>query len=110
MEQILNDEDDWVPKPNQKKVAIPLGNTAWPEPVGREARHGLAGEVVSMLEPHTEADSAGILAHFLVAVGNMVGRDAYIPVGGTRHHANLFCMVVGSTGSEREQPRTILFS
>ncbi len=35
---------------------------------------GLAGEVVDFLEPHTEAEEAGLLISFLVGFGGAVGR------------------------------------
>ena len=42
---------------------------AWPEPPASEAFHGLAGEVVAAIEPHTEADPVGVLAQFLTIAG-----------------------------------------
>ena len=33
----------------------------WPEPLGKAAFHGLAGDFVRLVEPHTEADPAALL-------------------------------------------------
>ncbi len=73
----------------------------WPEPLAPEAFHGLAGDIVSLLELHSEAHSVGLLMHLLMAFGNMVGRSPHFVVGGTIHHANLFCVNVGATASRK---------
>jgi hypothetical protein len=78
----------------------PLG-PGWPEALAPEAFSGLAGEIVNMLEPHSEADPAGLLMHLLVAFGNLVGRGPHFLVGGTAHHANLYCVNVGATASRK---------
>src|SRR5262245_49789867 len=43
----------------------------WPK-LAEDALHGLAGEVVVVLEPHTEADRAALLLQFLTGFGNAV--------------------------------------
>ena len=67
-----------------------------------EARYGLAGEVVGMFEPHTEADPAAILATFLAAFGNAVGPGPYIVADGARHAARLCPVLVGVTSRGRK--------
>ena len=74
----------------------------WPEPLGLAAYHGLAGEVVCAIEPYTEADPAAILFQFLAACGNVFGRRAYFLVEDTRHHPNLFTLLVGNTSKARK--------
>jgi hypothetical protein len=74
----------------------------WPDPPARQAFHGLAGEVVRALAPHSEADAVAILAQFLVAVGSAIGAGPYSLVGMTKHHTNLFCVLVGETGKGRK--------
>lgn len=82
--------------------AVPLPEPApWPI-LDQDALHGLAGEIVRTIEPETEADPAAILAQLLVSFGNMIGRQAHFVVEGTRHHANLFAVVVGSTARGRK--------
>ena len=44
----------------------------WPDPLDAVAYHGLAGELVRTIEPHSEADPVALLAQFLVAVGRRV--------------------------------------
>jgi hypothetical protein len=70
----------------------------WPDPLGLAAYHGLAGEVVMAIEPHTEADTAAILFQFLTAAGNALGRRGYYLVEDTRHHPNHFCRACRENG------------
>ena len=49
----------------------------WPEPLAEEAYHGLAGEFVRLVEPHTEAHPVALLVSFILAIGNAVGRTVY---------------------------------
>src|SRR5437660_378269 len=49
----------------------------WLEPMASAALTGLAGEIVRTIEPHTEADPVAILLQFLVAFGNVVGRNPF---------------------------------
>ena len=45
----------------------------WPQPLASEAFHGLAGDVVKAIEPHTETDPAPMLVNLLGQFGNIVG-------------------------------------
>ncbi|MEO7651399.1 MAG: DUF3987 domain-containing protein [Bryobacteraceae bacterium] len=74
---------------------------AWPEDMAPEAFHGIAGEIVSTIEPHSEADPVAVLIHLLISFGNMVGRAPHFVVGGTTHHANLYSVNVGATASRK---------
>jgi hypothetical protein len=74
----------------------------WPGPLAPAACHGLAGDVVRCLDPHTEADSAAILLQFLVAFGNAAGRGPHTLVESTRHGVNEFVCVVGNTAKARK--------
>ena len=74
-----------------------------PEPEMDEAAYrGLAGDVVELIAPHTEADPVALLLTFLTEIGNAVGRRPHIYISATRHHANLFCAVVGRTSRSRK--------
>jgi hypothetical protein len=75
---------------------------SWPAPLDAVAFHGLAGDIVRTIEPHTEADPGAILVSFLVAFGNVIGRGAGWKHGGTFHATNLFLLLVGPTGSGRK--------
>jgi hypothetical protein len=53
----------------------------WPAPLGDNAYHGLAGDFVRLISPHTEADVVSLLTQFLCMIGNCIGRKVYYPVG-----------------------------
>lgn len=74
----------------------------WPSPMRLEAFHGPVGELVRLVEPHTEADPVAILIQFLVAFGNAVGRGPHFQVEGDRHYTNLFANLVGETAKGRK--------
>jgi len=75
-----------------------------PSPLSLEspALHGLAGDLVRTIEPHTEADPAAVLIQFLVAAGNAMGHSPFFKVEATRHHTNLFAAVVGQSAKARK--------
>lgn len=72
------------------------------EPLGEDAFHGLAGEIVREIEPHSEADPAAILVQFIAAFGNAVGRGPGFRVEASRHHCNLYIGIVGETATARK--------
>jgi Protein of unknown function (DUF3987) len=73
----------------------------WPN-MDAVAYHGLAGDIVRAIEPHSEADPVAILVQFLTAFGNAIGRGPYYQVEGDRHGANLFGVLVGETAKGRK--------
>ncbi len=75
---------------------------SWPQRPGSEAFQGLAGEIVSMIEPHSEADPVALLSQFLVGFGNVIGRSAYFQVEADKHFTNLFAVLVGPTSKARK--------
>lgn len=83
-------------------VALVASVARWPDPIAEDAYHGLAGEVVSTIEPHTEADPVALLAQFLVAFGSCLGRGPHYQVEGDDHHANLYAVLVGDTSKARK--------
>jgi hypothetical protein len=81
----------------------PLENVPqWPAPLSPAAFPGLVGEIIRTLEPQTEADPAALLGHLLVMFGSCVGRGPHFVVEGTRHHTNLFALLVGPTAKGRK--------
>lgn len=80
-------------------IALP-GND-WPT-LGDAAYYGILGDIVTHLEPETEADPVGILVQLLVAAGNAIGRSAYSRVEGDKHYCNLFAVGVGKSGHGRK--------
>jgi hypothetical protein len=85
------DNNDTLPAPD-----------GWPAPPGPAAYHGLAGQIIDAIAPHTEADPIAILTQLLVAFGAAVGRSAYFSVEATRHHANEFLVLVGDSAKARK--------
>ena len=79
------------PKPAEPKTADP-----WPFPLDEAALHGLAGEFVRTVEPHSEADIAALLGQLLVAFGSAVGSQPYFMAESDRHGVNLNAVFVGS--------------
>ena len=74
----------------------------WPAPLKPAAFHGLAGEIVRRIEPHTESDSAALLAQFLLAFGNTAGRAAHWLAEDTPHFTNEFAVIVGQSSVARK--------
>ncbi len=70
--------------------------------MGAAAFHGLPGEIVRLIEPHTEADSAALLFQLLAAYGNIIGRNSYMVADGARHYLNLFGVLVGQSSKGRK--------
>ncbi len=79
----------------------PLPAPVWPA-LNKAALHGLAGEFVQLVEPHTEADPVALLAQFLVCFGNCIGAEPHFRVEADRHALNLFCCCVGETSKGRK--------
>ncbi|MDQ2744599.1 MAG: bifunctional DNA primase/polymerase [Chloroflexota bacterium] len=67
-----------------------------------EAYSGLAGRVVESIDGYSEADPAGVLAHFLAAFGNAVGVGPHCMVGATPHLPRENFVVVGRTSKARK--------
>ena len=54
----------------------PIEIKPFPEPL-EKCFHGLAGDFVRLIEPHTEADKMALLIQFLAYFGNIIGRSAF---------------------------------
>lgn len=86
----------------------PPAEEKWPDPMQEAALHGIAGEFVRWLDPHTEADPAAILMQLLEAFGALVGRGTpdkpgpYYQVESDFHFCNLFELLVGVTAKGRK--------
>lgn len=75
---------------------------SWPAPLASEAFHGLSGEIVRAVEPHSEADPAALLALALAAFGSACGRRPGWKISGTFHATNVFVLVIGQTSDGRK--------
>jgi hypothetical protein len=87
--EILPFEGGWLP---------PQG---WPV-LPRQALQGIAGEVVEVVSPNTESDPVAILALFLSAYGNMIGRGAHFVVEGDTHYCKIWPVLVGESSLARK--------
>lgn len=85
---------------NSNTPVVP--DASWPDPLDPAALYGLAGDIVSLIEPHTEADPAALLIQVLVAFGSVIGRTAYFVADGSTHHLVLFATLVGTTSKGRK--------
>lgn len=73
----------------------------WPD-LGRDALHGLAGEIVEEVDPHSEADKVAVLLSLLASFGNASGRGTWFRVGAGKHHLKLNVVLVGETSKGRK--------
>lgn len=88
-----------------RQASAPTPEPCWPT-LAPEALHGLAGEIVNAIDPHTEADKVAVLVQFLAMFGCVIGRDLYFRVEWTRHPAKLFAVLVGDTSKGRKGTST----
>jgi hypothetical protein len=86
--------------------SIPFKSTPdpfdWPAPVDQAAYHGLVGEVLNTLDPHSEADPVAILVQLLAAFGNVVGPQPHWFAEADRHSLKLFTVLVGTSSKGRK--------
>lgn len=78
-----------------------VSEPSWPE-IEDEAFHGLAGEIVRSMEPHSEADPVALLVSLLCAFGSATDRKTYYRVSADRHGMNLFTAFVGESSKARK--------
>jgi hypothetical protein len=74
----------------------------YPADLAPEAFRGPVGELVVLIDPHTESDRNALLVQTLVAMGNLIGRHGYFQVEGDKHYANLFLAIVGRSSKARK--------
>jgi hypothetical protein len=67
-----------------------------------EAMHGLAGEVLQAIEPHTESDPVALLLQYLVSFGSVVGRHPFYFIEAAEHYPNLYTLLAGATAKSRK--------
>jgi hypothetical protein len=97
----LFDQPQAIPA-GQRSLPLPPSPADWPAPPDPLAYHGLTGQIVAKIAPHTEADPAAILTQLLVCCGALIGRDAFFQVEATRHHPNEFVVLVGDSAKARK--------
>lgn len=74
----------------------------WPAPIAKEAFHGVIGDIVSTIEPHSEADPAAIMLQAIAMAGHLIGAGPHFKVEGTKHSTNEYVVLVGTTGKGRK--------
>ncbi|MDB6117765.1 MAG: hypothetical protein JWO08_1546 [Verrucomicrobiaceae bacterium] len=94
--------------PAGQAVAAPM-----PPELEDAAFYGPVGELVRLIEPHTEADPAGLLLQMLAALGSIIGRGAHVLAERTPHFFNLFVALIGDSsrgrkGSSWQQVLTVI--
>jgi len=94
---------------DQARSGLNLHNSLSSQPVtakkpvlNPDALYGLAGEIVTAIDPFTESDSVAVLTNTLTAFGNVVGPIPYFRVEHTHHHLVLFVAQVGDTAKGRK--------
>jgi hypothetical protein len=90
-----------TPKDNEPDLEPGSADTYWPL-IDDAAFYGLAGEVVRIIDPHTEADRVAILIQLLTYFGNIVGRNPHYRVEGDYHRSNIYAVLVGDTSKGRK--------
>jgi hypothetical protein len=66
------------------------------------AYHGLAGEVVCLIGPHTEADPVALLASFLSEFGTILNRGPHLFLEDTYHPLLIWPVIVGRSSKSRK--------
>ena len=84
----------------ETETAAPID--PWPDPLDDRALHGLIGDIIRAVEPHSEADRAALLAHCLSGIGVMLGAGIHAVTGDAPHPARINTVVVGATSKGRK--------
>ncbi len=74
-------------------------NAPQPDPA---CLYGLVGDVARAGSDGTETNPYAIAANFMAYLACAIGRNPYLPVGNTWHHARLFVLHVGRSGRGRK--------
>jgi hypothetical protein len=75
--------------------------TSWPI-LDHAALHGLAGEVVQLIGPHTEADPVALLVSCLSEFGAMLNRGSHLILDGSYHPLLFWPVLVGQSSKSRK--------
>jgi hypothetical protein len=63
----------------------------WPDEIENAAYQGLAGEIIEVIAPHTEASRVALLVHLLTFFGNAAGRASHCRGIGNRPLSSRVC-------------------
>jgi hypothetical protein len=95
-------EDDEKPGNDEAESAADRRSVSWPKPMDEHAFHGLVGEIVNAILPHTESDPAALVVQLLVGCGNVIGRTAHFRAEADLHYLNGFAVMVGVSSKGRK--------
>ena len=73
----------------------------WPE-LAPDALYGLAGRIVTTVDPFTEADPVATLAQLLTGIGNLIGPGPHARVQFDHHPLRFNVALVGATSKGRK--------
>lgn len=73
----------------------------WPT-MHDKAFHGLVGQIVRTIEPHTEADPVALLASLLSEIGTMLTRGPHLVLDGSVHPLLLWIVLIGNSSKSRK--------
>lgn len=90
----------WQPQNDSEVQEAPPTTETHPT-LNNAALHGLAGHVVRVLDPSTEADPVAVLMTFMVVMGAFFGDRFYIRQGG-RHPLRIWVVLVGVSAKGRK--------
>jgi hypothetical protein len=94
---------DWLGLlPRSTLATLPIAVDDWPAPLNDAAYHGLAGQFVQTIAPHTEADPVAILVQHNLLIGTLAGRGPHVRVGADRHRFNEYALLVGDSSKARK--------
>lgn len=88
-----------VPETLGGQAATPVD--PWPV-MAEAAYHGLTGEVVRLISPHTEADPVSLAASFLSEFGTMLNRMPHLILDGSYHPLLVWPVLVGQSSKSRK--------
>lgn len=74
-------------------------NAPQPDPA---CLYGLIGDVARAGSDGTETNPYAIAANFMAYLACAIGRNPYLPIGNTWHHARLFILHIGRSGRGRK--------
>ena len=77
------------------------GLDTWPA-LDDAALYGLAGDVVRLIEPHTEADPIALLVSFLSEAGTILNRGPHLLLDGGVHPLLFWPVLVGNSSKSRK--------
>ncbi len=82
------------PRENEKIIEVPV--------LSDVALHGLAGDTVRKIEPHTESDNAALLVQLLSAFGIVINKGAYFRAEADHHYTKINAVMVGMSSKGRK--------